>query len=134
MKALIALIPALFALNTYAADATTVLDCVVPNDGAAPVVTLTVDVQEETSADFLTVNLNDGANSGVLFTQLEKGDVRAGLDAGGLGTLVLAEDFGVDNGVIRNSGLLMVSAEQDGSFSGFLSAKGNIYPLACSRK
>lgn len=131
MKALIALIPALFAMNAQAA---TVLECVVPNENAAPAVTLTVDVQEESSADFLTLNLNDGADSGVLFTQLEKGDVKAGLDAGQLGTLVLEEDFGVDNGVIRKSGLLMVSAEQDGTFSGFLSAKGNIYPLACNRK
>ena len=131
MKALIALVPVLFALN---AKAETVLDCVVPNEGAAPSVTLTVDVQEESSADFLTISLNDGNDSGVLFTQLEKGDVRAGLDAGQLGTLVLEEDFGVDNGVIRHSGLFIVSVEQDGSFSGLLSAKGNIYPLACSRK
>ncbi|HWU43752.1 MAG TPA: hypothetical protein VN132_09950 [Bdellovibrio sp.] len=120
----------LFASTAFAD--TTLLNCVVPSktNSVKAVITL----GDDQSADFLTVNLTEQKGTSQFYNQMDKGEVGKSMDQGFLNTLAMTEQTGqTPDGVIVNTGFLALSKGQDGSFSGFLTAKGNIYPLNCAK-
>jgi hypothetical protein len=106
------------------------LNCVVPLEGAAPVVKLVIEAMEESQGDFMTVLISEPQQELLYFNQLEKGAFRAGLAEGQLISLVVGEGVALDNGVIRNAGFLVLGKDGSG-FQGFLSVNNSFYPLAC---
>jgi len=104
--------------------------CLVP--AKTSTVTITVSVSDDESIDYVTIDVNDKSTS-TLFMQMEKGSFQKQVDAGGITTLVLDEQFQQgDDGVIRNAGILGLN-NNNGKWSGLLSAKSNVYPLDCTK-
>jgi hypothetical protein len=127
------LIFGLILVSGFAAHAAQVpkFKCSVPAT-PTPTVTATISVSDSEAVDYVTVDLNDKGVS-TLFMQLEKDSFQKQIDAGGLTTLILDEKFsqGTD-GVIREAGLLGLGLDA-GKWSGILSVRGNVYPLACEK-
>lgn len=107
------------------------MSCNVAVEGSAPQVSLEIIVQEESSADFVMLNLSDKNESTTFFTQMEKGEVARNLAQGNLTGMMLQEDFAIDSSVVRNAGIFTVSFE-NGIGEGLFAAKGNLYPLNCT--
>jgi hypothetical protein len=107
------------------------LNCVVPIQDAAPVVSLEVALANDTSVDFVTLTLTSPTSKEILFMQLEKGALETQMAAGAVSMMVIQEGFGQENGVIKKAGLLNLQKDEAGNFGGILLAMGNIYPLAC---
>lgn len=126
-----AIFAALVLMGTSAMADTTVLKCVVPESSS---VSLTVDLADDQSVDFVMVNLNEKSAQSTFFSQMDKGTIANQLQNGFLNLLALTDKSTQEDGVIKNTGFLGLGKEADGSFSGFLAANGNIYPLACSTK
>lgn len=104
--------------------------CMVP--AKTSTVTVNVAVSDSESVDFVTIDVNDNTTTN-LFMQLEKGSFQKQVDAGGLTTLALGDQFQQgDDGVIRDAGILALGLD-NGKWSGLLSAKGNVYPLQCTK-
>jgi hypothetical protein len=121
----------LVLLSASASMATTQnLHCTVPSDKVA--VKMEIELSAEASVDYVTMNLVDAKSTSVFYSQMEKGQIADQLKNGFLQLLAMTDSTaqGTD-GVIVNAGFLALGKEADGSFSGFLSAQGNIYPLAC---
>lgn len=111
---------------------TTLFKCVVPSQGNT--VQATITLAEDTSADFVTVNLVEKTGSTQFYNQLSKGEATKSIGQGFLQMLAMTEQSGQSpDGVLVNTGFLALSKGDDGSFSGFLTAKGNIYPLSCAK-
>lgn len=126
------LVAAMLLIGTSAFADTNIVTCVVPSANNS--VTLTVDQADDQSVDFVTVNLNEKSGASMFFSQMDKGTVAQQIQAGFLNVLALTEKTGQVDGVITNTGFLALSLESAGKFSGFLAAKGNIYPLDCTAK
>lgn len=110
-----------------------VLGCQVPNQGGASQVSLNMSVYLDSSQDFVVVDVNDKGTTFQMFNQLQAGELANAVQAGQIGFLLAEEGVGQDAGVLRNAGFIILSKNQTG-FEGFLSAKGNIYPLECVLK
>lgn len=123
---------ALILMGSSAMADTTIMKCVVPSEKNS--VTLTVELADDQSVDFVVVNLQERAKAGVFFSQMDKGTVAAQIKNGFLNLLALTDKSAQVDGVITNTGFLGLSLESDGSFGGFLAANGNIYPLSCTNK
>jgi hypothetical protein len=120
----------LFVLLASLAAKAATLNCVVPVEGSAPVITAVVESNEESQGDFVTLTITEPSASLVYFNQMEKGAFNKGIAQGELATIVLAEDVKVVNGVVVGAGLLVL--QKDGAmFSGFASVNNNFYPLQC---
>ena len=128
MKSII--IAALVLMGSSAMADTTVLKCAVPESTS---VSLNIDLADDQSVDFVMVHLTEKNNQSVFFSQLDKGTVDGQIQAGFLNILALTDKSAQEDGVIKNTGFLGLGKEADGSFSGFLAANGNIYPLSCSK-
>ena len=128
MKKMILSALVLFSASASMA-ATTTLNCTVPADKVA--VTMTIELSPETSVDFVTMTLVEPKGTSQFFAQLDPGEIDNQLKQGYLQMLAMTEQTGQINGVIVNTGFLALGKEANGSMTGFLSAKGNIYPLAC---
>lgn len=110
------------------------MDCTVPTDTQAPV-TLSISLTKETSADYVMMTLTESATASyTLFSQAEPGSVEQSLTAGNLNLMVLGEGFGLENGVIKDAGILSLSKDSSGAIEGMLLIKGNIYQLSCQSK
>jgi hypothetical protein len=121
-------------LASAAQAETTLLKCIVPNQGAATVVTGTVTLGDDASSDFLTVTLVNKGQTSQFFSQMEKGEVAEQMKQGFLQLLAMTEKTGQVDGVIVNTGFLALGQEQGSTgFGGFLAANGNIYPLSCQK-
>lgn len=107
-----------------------VLDCKVPVQTGVSSVLLKVSVYNETSQDFVVLDVTDTGGAFQMFAQMKPGEFAAAIQRGELGALVVEENVSQDAGVIRNAGLIMLSQSGTG-FEGLLSAHGNLYPLAC---
>jgi hypothetical protein len=108
----------------------TVLDCQVSN--GTVVVTLQVTLGDDQSIDFLTINLNEKSGQSVFFSQFEKGEFAKQIASNSLNVLALTEQTAQPDGVITNAGFMALGkADDSAAFTGFLAAKGNIYPLNC---
>lgn len=119
-------------IGTSAFADTNITTCVVPSETNA--VTLNVVLADDQSVDFVTVNLVEKSAASMFFSQMDKGTVAQQIQAGFLNVLALTEKTNQVDGVITNTGFLALSQEAGGKFSGFLAAKGNIYPLDCTVK
>ena len=128
MKSII--IAALVLMGSSAMADTTVLKCAVPESTS---VSLNIDLADDQSVDFVMVHLTEKNKQFVFFSQLDKGTVDGQIQAGFLNILALTDKSAQEDGVIKNTGFLGLGKEADGSFSGFLAANGNIYPLSCSK-
>jgi len=128
MKSII--IAALVLMGSSAMADTTVLKCAVPESTS---VSLNIDLADDQSVDFVMVHLTEKNKQSVFFSQLDKGTVDGQIQAGFLNILALTDKSAQEDGVIKNTGFLGLGKEADGSFSGFLAANGNIYPLSCSK-
>lgn len=124
-------IAALILMASSAMADTTVLKCVVPSNTNS--VTLTVDLADDESVDFITVNLVERSKTAVFFSQMDKGTVADQMKNGFLNLLALTDKSAQVDGVIVNTGFLGLGLEADGTFGGFLAANGNIYPLSCTK-
>lgn len=124
------IVAALVLLGSSAMADTTVLSCVVPESSS---VSLNVDLADDQSVDFVMVSLSEKNSQSVFFSQMDKGAVAAQLQSGFLNLLALTDKSAQEDGVIKNTGFLGLGKEADGSFSGFLAANGNIYPLSCTK-
>ena len=116
-------------LSQVALADTTEFTCVVPSNTNA--VTLNITLGADTSIDFVTINLNEASGASVFYSQMDKGALDQQIAQGYANMLVLTDNTQQTNGVITDAGFLAVSKETDGTFSGFLAAKGNVYPLSC---
>ncbi len=119
---------ALLVAQSAMADKT-VLDCVVPS--AKNNVKLNMTLADDASADFIIFTLTEATGESTLYAQLEKGDLDKQMSQGFANMLVLTDNTAQKDGVILNSGFFAVGKEADGSYGGFLSAKGNVYPISC---
>lgn len=108
--------------------------CQVPVDTDESVVNLEMTIGDDLSLDFVTITLNDLKQSYIFFTQLPKGQLAKDIKSGQLEYLVLTEETAQSEGVVRQSGYLMISKDDTGNFSGLISAVGNVYPLNCEAK
>lgn len=107
-----------------------VFKCTVP--AKTSTVTVDIAVSDSEAVDFVTIDVNDKSVSN-LFMQMEKGSFQKQVDAGQVTTLALGDQFQQgDDGVIRDAGVLAVGLD-NGKWSGLLSAKGNVYPLDCTK-
>lgn len=129
MKKLI--MAALVLMGSSAMADTTIMKCVVPSENNS--VTLTVDLADDQSVDFVVVNLVERAKTAVFFSQMDKGTVAQQIQNGFLNLLALTDKSSQVDGVITNTGFLGLGLENDGTFGGFLAANGNIYPLSCTK-
>ncbi|UXR64952.1 hypothetical protein EZJ49_01645 [Bdellovibrio bacteriovorus] len=129
MKKLI--MAALVLMGSSAMADTTIMKCVVPSENNS--VTLTVDLADDQSVDFVVVNLVERAKTAVFFSQMDKGTVAQQIQNGFLNLLALTDKSTQVDGVITNTGFLGLGLENDGTFGGFLAANGNIYPLSCTK-
>jgi hypothetical protein len=125
------LIIAALALIGSSAMANTLMDCKVSESSS---VTLNIDLADDQQVDFVTVTLNEKSGDSIFFSQMDKGTVEAQLKNGFFQMLALTDNSSQEDGVIKNTGFLGLGLENDGSFSGFLAANGNIYPLICVKK
>lgn len=112
-------------------SATMRLNCVVPIEGKAPVITVAIEATEEAQADFLSLVFTEPAKELIYYNQLEKGAVKEGIAQGQLVTLVISESVKMDNGAIRGAGLLVLSKSETG-FEGFATLNDTFYPLTCN--
>ncbi|MFP5520268.1 MAG: hypothetical protein ACLGGX_10210 [Bdellovibrionia bacterium] len=129
MKNLVFASTLLFATSAFAE--TTLFKCMVPAE--TPAVTLEVTKGDDVSIDFVTVQVVTKSTSFVLFNQLDKGAADQMVKAGEFSMMVLGEQFGQVDGVIKDAGLIQISQTSPGVYEGFLLAKGDIYPLACTK-
>ena len=130
MKTFISLaIVSLFSMSAFAE--TVVLKCVVPVQSGQPQVLTQITIGADASLDFVTVDVQDLKQTYTFYSQLEKGQLDAEVKAGQVSFLLLTDNSAQEAGVIRESGFFAVSKEADGSFYGFISAVGNVYPLQC---
>ncbi len=105
-----------------------VMTCMVPAETVK--VVMQIEMYNDTSNDFITFSLDEGDQKTVFYNQGEKGKVKESIDTGRLNMLVMSETMEQVDGVIKNVGLISLSKE-DEAFTGFLAAKGNLYPLVC---
>ncbi|WP_413586253.1 hypothetical protein [Bdellovibrio sp. HCB274] len=125
------IVAALVLVGSTAFADSTVLKCSAPSKGKAATINITIG--DDASVDFLTMEVKEKTGSSTFFAQLDKGTVAAQLKQGYLQTLALTEKSAqTEDGVIRNTGFFGVSAD-NGSFSGFMAANGNIYPISCTK-
>lgn len=120
---------ALFASAT-AFGATHNLNCVVPIEGKAPVITAAIEVYEESQGDFLSVTFTEPNASVAYYNQLEKGAYQKAMNEGQLVTLVISEGAQMENGAIRGAGFLVLGKEGS-TVQGFASLNNTFYPLVC---
>jgi hypothetical protein len=130
LKTLISLaIVSLFSMSAFAE--TVVLKCVVPVQSGQPQVLTEVTIGADASLDFVTVDVQDLKQTFTFFAQLEKGQLDTEVKSGQVSFLPLSDKSAQDAGVIREAGFFALSKDANGSFSGFISAVGNVYPLQC---
>jgi hypothetical protein len=109
-----------------------VMACIVPVQNGPSQVSMMVRVSTDNNGDFVVVSVNDRGLAYNLFSQLDRGEVASSITEGRLGILLLEETFRQDSGVIRNAGFAIISKGENNQFSGFVSAKSNIYPVNCT--
>ncbi len=109
-------------------EAHEIMSCMVPAESVK--VFLQIEMYNDTSKDFLSFTLDEDGTTSVFHNQDDKDKIKENIEAGSLNMLLLTDRMSQENGVIKNVGLLSLS-KQDDAFSGFLVAKGNIYPLIC---
>ena len=120
----------LFVLLASVAAQATTLNCVVPQEGAAPAITAVVEATEESQGDFMTLTITQPEGALLYFNQLEKGAFNKGIAEGSLVTLVVSESARMVNGSLKGAGFLVL--QKDGAtFSGFASVNDTFYPLEC---
>lgn len=107
------------------------INCVVPQEEGTPVIKLVIEAIEESQGDFMTVTISEPQKELLYFNQLAKGAFRAGITEGQLVSLVVGEGVAVDNGAIRNAGIMVLGKDASG-FQGFLSVNNSFYPLQCN--
>ncbi len=117
-------------LASFAAQAATTLNCVVPVEGGASVITAVVEATEEAQGDFMTLTITEPSGGLLYFNQLEKGAFSKGLAEGSLVSLVVSESAKMVNGSVKGAGFLVLQKEGAG-FSGFASLNDTFYPLQC---
>ncbi|MGZ3771490.1 MAG: hypothetical protein ACXVCR_16995 [Bdellovibrio sp.] len=122
------ILASLLMTATSAMANTTVLKCVVPE---SKTVSLNIELADDQSVDFVTVQLNEKNGQTVFFSQMDKGTVDTQIKNGFMNLLALTEKTKQEDGVIRNTGFLGLAKEENNVFSGFLAANGNVYPLTC---
>lgn len=128
MKSMVFALSLILGSSAMAAN-TSLFKCVVPSDSKA--VTLNIDIGDDTSADFVTVTLNEKSGVSTFFSQNDKGSVNTQIQGGNFNMLALTEKSAQVDGVIQSSGFLALAAN-NGAYSGFLAANGNVYPLQCT--
>ncbi len=121
----------LFVLLASVVAHATTLNCVVPQEGAAPVITAVVEATEESQGDFMTLTINQPGSVLLYFNQLDKGSFNQGLAEGSLVSLVVSETAKMVNGAVQGAGFLVLQKDVDGSFSGIASVNNTVYPLVC---
>lgn len=122
------ILAALILVGSSSMANTSVLKCAVPESQA---VSLEIELADDQSVDFVMVHLNEQAGETVFFSQMDKGSVDTQLRSGFINLLALTEKSTQEDGVIKNTGFLGLAKDANGTFGGFLAAKGNIYPLSC---
>lgn len=125
------LVAATIALSQMSFAETTVLNCTVPSQTQAVKIELVLG--DDQSVDFVTLNILQKSENSTFFSQMEKGQLKQQMSQGFVNFLALTEETAQVDGVIVKSGFLGLNLEQDGKFSGFLAAKGNVYPLLCEK-
>ncbi|MEN0058492.1 MAG: hypothetical protein AAGB31_06635 [Bdellovibrio sp.] len=123
------MILAMMLIGSSAMANTTLFKCVVPESKS---VSLNIELADDQSVDFVIVNLKEGNGQSVFFSQLDKGSVSEQLKQGSLSFLALTEQSAQVDGVIVNTGLLSLEVAGNAA-EGLLLAKGNIYPLSCTK-
>ncbi|MFN8791992.1 MAG: hypothetical protein ACK5Y2_11110 [Bdellovibrionales bacterium] len=119
----------LFASVTAMASTQT-LNCVVPLEGKAPVITATLEVSEESQGDFLVLTVTEPGRTLSYYNQMEKGAYQEGISQGQLVSLVISETAKMENGAVRGAGLLVIAKGPEG-LEGFATLNDTFYPLTC---
>ncbi len=106
------------------------LNCVVPQEGKAPVISAVIEATEESQGDFMTLTITSPTSTLLYFNQLDKGAFNEGIAAGSLVTLVVSESAKLVDGAVQGAGFLVLQKDGAG-FAGFASLNDTFYPLAC---
>lgn len=123
---------ALGLLSASAFADTTLFNCSIPSQKNTA--KLKINLIEDQSADFLTVDLVEKSGTTQFYNQMNKGDATLSVEKGFLQILALTEKSSQnDEGIVLNSGFLALFKGEDETFTGLLAAKGNIYPLSCTK-
>lgn len=124
------ILSAMVLFSASAAMATTqTLTCQVPADKV--VVSMSIELSAEASVDYVTLTLVEPKSTSQFFSQMDPGAIADQMKNGYLQLLAMTDKTGQVSGVIVNTGFLALGKEANGTLSGFLAAKGNIYPLSC---
>lgn len=129
MKAL--LLISIFFWNAFAEEEKMLIRCSAPAQIVSPA-TLTLSVSEDSTADFVRVNLVENQTSNLYFSQVEKDQIQNGLDKGELNLILVSSKSTQRNGIVSNAGYFVISKGQPKAYSAFFAAKGNIFSLTCS--
>lgn len=107
------------------------MNCNVPSENPKKLV-ITLKFQSDEKADFLFVQVSDPFPS-TYVTQTDKGEISKSFESKNFSYFLLSDKSQNSNGVVTNSAYLSIENSK-GTVAGFLSAKGNIYPLVCAQE
>lgn len=108
------------------------LSCSVPSESSKKV-NITLKQQSDEKSDYLTLQITDTVSSSTYLTQADKGEITKSFSTKNFSYFLLSDKSQNNNGVVTNAAYLSIE-NQHGTVAGFISAKGNIYPLVCSQE
>lgn len=118
----------LFSSSFCLADNNYTINCTVPSENT-PKTTVTLGMHTADNSDYLLVTLNEPTTS-VFITQADKGEIKKAFENRSIQYLILSESSKNANGVVTKAGYISITKSDD-TIAGFLSARGNVYPLVC---
>ena len=121
----------LLGAKSMAEEEKMIIRCSAPAQIISPA-TLTLSVTEDSTADFVRVNLIENQTSSLYFSQVEKDQVQAGLTKGELNLILVTSKSTQRNGIVSNAGFFVATKNPSNAYSAFFAAKGNIFSLTCS--
>lgn len=129
MKILVSIIFISSLISSLAfADDSFIINCSVPSENTLKT-TVILKMYTVDNSDYLIVTLNEPTTS-VFITQADKDEIKKAFETKTIQYLILSESSKNANGVVTKAGYISITKEDD-TIAGFLSARGNVYPLVC---
>ena len=108
------------------------IKCNVPSESLKKI-TVSLRFHTDEKSDYLFLQIITDIGTSHFLTQADKGQISSSFENKNFSYLLLSEKSQNNNGVVTNAAYLSIENNQ-GTVAGFLSAKGNIYPLVCSQE
>lgn len=107
------------------------INCNVPSESLKKI-TVSLRFHTDEKSDYLFLQIITDIGTSHFLTQADKGQISSSFENKNFSYLLLSEKSQNNNGVVTNAAYLSIE-NNEGTVAGFLSAKGNIYPLVCSQ-